>query len=88
MCKQSACMTDQVTDTKSGTQSGLFTDCFTDNITSLKFDNRTDVLVQGTPTRPRQPKGSVLLSNFKLVMLSVKQSVNRPACVPDLVSVT
>ena len=35
-----------------------------------------------------QPKGSVLLSHFKPVMLSVKQSVNRPDCVPDLVSVT
>ena len=47
MCKQSACMTDQVTDTKSGTQSGLFTDCFTDSITGLKFDNRTDASVWG-----------------------------------------
>ena len=27
MCKQLACMTDQVTDNKSGIQSGLFTDC-------------------------------------------------------------
>ena len=27
MHKQLACMTDQVTDTKSGTQSDLFTDC-------------------------------------------------------------
>ena len=27
MRKQSACMTDQVTDTKSGIQSGLFPDC-------------------------------------------------------------
>jgi hypothetical protein len=31
---------------------------------------------------------SVLLSNFKPVMLSVKQSANRPDYIPDLVSVT
>jgi hypothetical protein len=88
MCKQLACMTDQVTDTKSGIQSGLFTDCFTDSITGLKFNNRTDPL--GPPGQVGVPwtNTSVLLSNFKPVMLSVKQFVNKPDCVHDLVSVT
>ena len=81
-------MTDQITNTKSGTLSGLFTDCFTDSITSLKFDNRTNP--SGCPSQAGAPQtdASVLLSNYKPVMLSVKQSVNRPDCVPDLVSVT
>jgi hypothetical protein len=71
MHKQLACMTDQVTDTKSGTQSGLFTDCFTDSITGLKFDNRTDPLgCLGQAGIPRT-NASVILSNYKLVMLSV-----------------
>ena len=64
-------MTDQVTDTKLGTQSGLFTDCFTDSITSLKFNNRTDH--SGCPGQASVPwtDTSVLLSNYKPVMLSV-----------------
>ena len=64
-------MTDQVTDTKSGIQSGLFTDCFTDSITGLKFDNRTDT--SGHPGQAGAPRtdASVLLSNYKPVMLSV-----------------
>ena len=71
MRKQSACMTDQVADTKLGTQSGLFTDCFTDSITGLKFDNRTDHLGHlGQAGAPRT-NASVLLSNYKPVMLSV-----------------
>jgi hypothetical protein len=71
MRKQSACMTNQVTDTKSGIQSGLFTDCFTDSITSLKFDNRTNT--SGRPGQASAPRTdtSVLLSNYKPVMLSV-----------------
>ena len=64
-------MTDQITNTKSGTLSGLFTDCFTDSITSLKFDNRTNP--SGRPSQAGAPQtdASVLLSNYKPVMLSV-----------------
>ena len=64
-------MTDQVTDTKSGTQSGLFTDCFTDSITSLKFDNRTDPSGRLGQASAPWTNASVLLSNYKPVMLSV-----------------
>ena len=64
-------MTDQVTDTKSGTQSSLFTDCFTDSIAGLKCDNRTDPL--GRPDQVGAPwtNTSVLLSDYKPVMLAV-----------------
>ena len=57
--------------TKLGTQSGLFTDCFTDSITCLKFDNRTDPLDHLGQAGAPQTDTSVLLSNYKLVMLSV-----------------
>ena len=64
-------MTSQVTDTKSGTQSGLFTDCFTDSIASLKFDKGTDPPGCLGQASVLQTDTSVLLSNYKLVMLSV-----------------
>ena len=64
-------MTDQITNTKSGTLSGLFTDCFTDSITGLKFDNRTDPLGCLGQAGVPQTDTSVLLSNYKPVMLSV-----------------
>ena len=64
-------MTDLVMDTKSGTQSGLFTVCFTDSITSLKCDNRTDSLGHLEQAGVPWTDASVLLSNYKLVMLSV-----------------
>jgi hypothetical protein len=74
-------MADQVTDTKSGTNSGLFADC----IIGLKFDNRTDPFgLSGPGQCAPWTDESVLLSNYKLVMLSV----NRQDHVPDLVSVT
>ena len=71
MRKQSACKTDQVTDTKSAIQSGLFPDCVQ---IALPVYNLT-IGQGGALAWPRWPKGSVLLSNFKPVMLSVKQSV-------------
>jgi hypothetical protein len=46
------------------------------------------VSVWGAPAWPEWPEVSDLLSNFKPVMLSVKQFVNRPDYIPDLVSVT
>ena len=71
MCKQSACMTDQVTDTKSGTQSDVLTDCV--QIALLVY-NLT--IGQMCWSGVHWPEWSVLLSNFRPVMLSVKQSVN------------
>ena len=69
-------------DTKSGIQSGLFPDCVQ---IALPVYNLT--IGQMCQSGVHRPEGSVLLSNFKLVMLSVKQSVNRPDSVPDLVFV-